>query len=203
MFRCALRRSPSSSLADDCITAMAEGLHPSFYNHFAVLLWGDGDSAYLSNADSCADSEWDSFSSVILQLCRNSGSKPPKFSNKMPDTSWDFLINSKFHMNYCKNTSVTVTYSTSGLDSRSSNFSGTPSLDERSQEKSFYAQLLIQTLDSLHALYESLKFDNHRKRCVPVLLFGSKNCCCHISYIMIVMIVCFIHKSVLIQPYAT
>eukprot|EP00268_Persea_americana_P044215 TRINITY_DN4466_c0_g1_i1.p1 TRINITY_DN4466_c0_g1~~TRINITY_DN4466_c0_g1_i1.p1 ORF type:complete len:1760 (-),score=299.95 TRINITY_DN4466_c0_g1_i1:451-5376(-) len=163
MFRCALRRSPSSSLADDCITAMAEGLHPSFYNHFAVLLWGDGDSAYLSNADSCADSEWDSFSSVILQLCRNSGSKPPKFSNKMPDSSWDFLINSKFHMNYCKNNSVTVTYSTSGLDSRSSNFSGIPSLDEQSQEKSFYAQLLIQTLDSLHALYESLKFDNHRK----------------------------------------
>lgn len=183
MLRCALRRSPSSSLADDCIMAMAEGLHPSFYNHFAVLLWGDGDFAYLSNADSCADSEWDSFSSVILQLCRNSGSEP---SNKTPDTSWDFLLNSKFHMNYCKSTSIRVTHSASGLDSRSSDCSGPQRLDEQSREKTFYAQLLMQTLDSLHALYESLKLDNHRKWCGPVVLF---DCCCCISYIMITLIV--------------
>ncbi|KAA8539561.1 hypothetical protein F0562_026253 [Nyssa sinensis] len=55
IFRCTLRRSPSSSLADDCITAMAEGLSSTFYNHFLALLWGDGDLAYLSAADASVD----------------------------------------------------------------------------------------------------------------------------------------------------
>ncbi|XWS56746.1 hypothetical protein CRYUN_Cryun09bG0112000 [Craigia yunnanensis] len=39
VFRCALRRSPSSLLANDSITAMDDGLSPSVCNHFLVLLW--------------------------------------------------------------------------------------------------------------------------------------------------------------------
>ena len=72
MFRCALQRSPSSLLANDSITAMAEGLTPSFYNHFLFLLWGDGDSGYLSEANSTVDSEWNSFCDTIMQMCKKS-----------------------------------------------------------------------------------------------------------------------------------
>lgn len=186
MFRCALRRSPSSSLADDCIAAMAEGLHPSFYNHFVVFLWGNSDFTYLSNVDSCADSEWDSFSSVIMQLCGNSRFKLPKFANKMPDTCWDFLISSKFHMSYSRHTFIKGMLSASGLDSVHSNFSGAHVLNEQSQDKSFYRQLLMETLDSLHALYESLKLDNHRKHdLVPLvtLLCHIATCLGEASYI--------------------
>ncbi|XVF84048.1 hypothetical protein PTKIN_Ptkin16aG0543300 [Pterospermum kingtungense] len=165
MFRCALRRSPSSSLANDSITAMAEGLSPSFYNHFLVLLWGDGDSGYLSEANSTVDSEWNSFCDTIMQMCKKSSI----VSQESPKSSWDFLLNSKFHKNYCKiNSMIGLTSGTeldrSGLDSTRSIIDGI-----KSSDKSFYSDLLMESLDSLHALYESLKMDNLRRRDLELL----------------------------------
>ena len=96
IFRCALRRSPSSSLADDCITAMSEGLCSAFYNYFLARLWGDGDSAYLSEADAGVDSEWESYSSVIMRMRTNYILTPERRLDSMSHSSWDFLINSKF-----------------------------------------------------------------------------------------------------------
>ncbi|KAI3988958.1 hypothetical protein MKX01_016529 [Papaver californicum] len=153
VFRCALRRSPSSSLANDCITAMAHGLHSNLYSHFLVILWGDGDSAYLSNADSCVNSEWEAFGNTILQMCRKLKFIPEKSSGGMLPSSWEFLLSSKFHKNYCK------------INSSRSNIG-----NKQIPDKSFYAQLLLETLDALHALYESLKWDNLRKRDLGLLV---------------------------------
>ena len=46
---------------------MAEGLEPNLYNHFVGLLWGNGDSAYLSKVDSSVDSEWESFKFLLVK----------------------------------------------------------------------------------------------------------------------------------------
>ncbi|XVE52473.1 hypothetical protein DITRI_Ditri02bG0124600 [Diplodiscus trichospermus] len=160
MFRCALRRSPSSSLANDSITAMAEGLSPSLYNHFLALLWGDGDSGYLSEANSTVDSEWNSFCDTIMQMCKKSS----VVSQELPKSPWEFLLNSKFHKNYCQINSMIglssrAEHDRAGSDSMRSNIDGA-----KGSEKSFYSDLLMESLDSLHAVYESLKMDNLRRR---------------------------------------
>ncbi|KAF9596426.1 hypothetical protein IFM89_011255 [Coptis chinensis] len=170
MFRCTLRRGPSSSLTNDCITAMAEGLHSTFYNHFLGLLWGDGDSAYLGNTDSCVSSEWEAFSSLILQMCGKLKSYPTKNSNAMSQSAWEFLMNSEFHKKYCKQTSlpgisVVPSHNLQDFDCSNSNTEG-----RHSSDKSYYTQLLVETLDSLHALYETLKLDNLHKRDLGLLV---------------------------------
>ncbi|XP_052185110.1 anaphase-promoting complex subunit 1 [Diospyros lotus] len=170
IFRCALRRSPSSSLANDCITAMAMGLTSSFYNHFLVLLWGDGDSAYLSKADASVDSEWESYSNILLQMCSKSRSIPQRPSDSISCSSWDFLINSKFHKNYWKTNVITGISAGSSLDFQESGSSGSFTACAQSPDKSFYSQLLMETLDTLHAVYESLKLDNLRKRDLGLLV---------------------------------
>ncbi|KAJ0045529.1 hypothetical protein Pint_06537 [Pistacia integerrima] len=169
MFRCALRQNPSSSLTNDCITALAEGLNSSFYNYFLVLLWGDGDSAYLSEANSAVDSEWNSFCGVIMQMGRRSTVTAQEPLNSVPKSSWEFLLNSNFHKNYGKfnffpglssGTSLDVLRS----DSSKSNLDGKHIL-----KGSFYSGLFVATLDSLHAVYESLKLNCLRKRDLELL----------------------------------
>ncbi|KAL0003395.1 hypothetical protein SO802_017176 [Lithocarpus litseifolius] len=166
MFRCVFRRSPSSLLADDCITAMAEGLSSSFYGHFLGLLWKDGDSAYLSNADSSVNLEWDSFCTIITQMCKSSVGTQD-FVNLVPQSSWEFLISSKFHKNYELNlitgTSCEMSLDVLGFLPRSHS-DATQSL-----QKSFYSEVLMECLDSLHAVYESLKLDILRKRDLELL----------------------------------
>ncbi|KAM4104227.1 hypothetical protein ACJW30_06G141300 [Castanea mollissima] len=166
MFRCVFRRSPSSLLADDCITAMAEGLSSSFYGHFLGLLWKDGDSAYLSNADSSVNLEWESFCTIITQMCKSSVDTQD-FVNSVPQSSWEFLISSKFHKNYELNlitgTSCEMSLDVLGFLPRS-HLDATQSL-----QKSFYSEVLMECLDSLHAVYESLKLDILRKRDLELL----------------------------------
>ncbi|CAK7325887.1 unnamed protein product [Dovyalis caffra] len=170
MFRCTLRRSPSSSLVNDCITAMAEGLSSDFYNHFLVLLWGGSNSDYLSRADSSVDSEWDSFCNIILQMCGKPSAISQKHLNLEQHSSWEFLVNSKFHKNYRKlnfisrASSQELSFDVENLDSFGSIMEG-----NRSSEKSFYFELLLESLDCLHTLYESLKLDKLRKRDLELL----------------------------------
>lgn len=164
IFRCTLRRSPSSSLANDCITALAEGLTSSFYNHFLVLLWGDGDTGYLANANSVVDSEWQSFCYIIMQMCKKSRPINQRLSDPVSASSWEFLINSQFHKKYSKTSFASgitpiLPRGLNGYDSSSLHIDGTQVL-----EKSFYSELLTEALDSLHAVYENLKLDNLRKR---------------------------------------
>ncbi|XP_020086066.1 anaphase-promoting complex subunit 1 isoform X1 [Ananas comosus] len=159
MFRCTLRRTPSSCLVNDCITAMAEGLHLSLYCHFASILWGDNDSTILSNSNSYVDSEWESFSNEILKICTRYGSAPPKQSSGLPYTAWDFLISSKFHCQYLKQSSASCISVVHVPDSVGSEYTAAYIQDEPSQEVSFYARFLRETLDALHALYENLKLN--------------------------------------------
>ncbi|KAL5540564.1 hypothetical protein UlMin_045257, partial [Ulmus minor] len=168
MYRCALRRSPSSSLANDCITAMAEGLSSSFYDHFLSLLWKEGDSVYLSEADSSVDSEWDSFCCTIMRMFRSSTCSK-KHSNSTPQSSWEFLINSTFHKNFSKHNFINGVPSVASvdvqeIDSFGSNLSGAKQL-----ERPFYSQLMMESFDCLHAVYESLKLDTLRKRDLELL----------------------------------
>lgn len=164
MFRCALRQSPSSLLANDCITALAEGLGPSFYRHFLGCLWKDGDPVHLSDAESSVDSEWDSFCGVIMQICGKSNIISQKQSGSGPHSAWDFLVCSKFHNNFCKVNSMLGRSCAVSLDHQESNFPRSSIDGLLSSEKPFYAELLLESLESLHSLYESLKLDNLRKR---------------------------------------
>ncbi|KAK3042882.1 hypothetical protein RJ639_001155 [Escallonia herrerae] len=164
IFRCTLRRTPSSSLANDCITAMAEGLMPSFYSHFVTLLWGDGDSAYLADADSSVDSEWESFCSVILQMCGKSRHSTDKVSDCLSRSSWEFLVSSNFHKNYSRSNFITGISPRTPVDLLGSDSPKLYADGGQNTEKSFYFELLTETLDSLHAVYENLKLNILRKR---------------------------------------
>ncbi|KAH9618819.1 hypothetical protein KSS87_009167 [Heliosperma pusillum] len=161
MIRCALRRGPSCSLTNDCIMAMSEGLSSPFYNHFLKLLWGNSETADLSNSDSNPDSEWDSFKSIILQLCGKSQSVSVKDSAHDPHSAWEFLINSEFHKNYCAHNFFTGV-ATVVLDVK-------PETDCFSLFNNVFTPeelsiFLTECLDSLHAVYENLKLINLRKR---------------------------------------
>ncbi|XP_030534487.1 anaphase-promoting complex subunit 1 isoform X4 [Rhodamnia argentea] len=163
MFRCALRQSPSSSLVKDCMEAMTEGMISSLYNHFLALLWGDNDVTYLSKANSSVDSEWVSFSSIMLQMCRRSTSISEKLPVSTCQSSWDFLVNSQFHQNYCKLSSFTGASSQDELESQAVECSRSVTEAKPTEDNIFYSELLVKSLDSLHAVYESLKLDNLRK----------------------------------------
>lgn len=159
MLRCSLRKSPSSSLVSDCITAMAEGLQSCFYSHFVSLLWGDSDAAYLCSS-SHVDSEWESFSYEVEKICAKYGQISPAKSSESPCTAWDFLINSKHHAKYGKQsrTSLPMSYNTSSMS-----FHSFPQ-DGNSADVSFYIRFISETLDTLHALYENLKLNILRKQ---------------------------------------
>lgn len=152
MLRCTFRRYPSSSLANDCITAMAEGLEANLYNHFVGLLWGNGDSAYLSKVDSPVDSEWESFCCIILNIFGKTTKSPQTHSR----SSWEFLINSSFHKKYSKS------HFMAGIDQ---SFSASQHLDT-----SHTVESLLEILDLLHAVYESLKLNHLRKRDLGLLV---------------------------------
>lgn len=158
---------------------MAEGLSPCFYNHFLVLLWGNGSSAYLAKSDSSADSEWESFCSVIRRLCRKSNCSFQISPDSASHSSWEFLIKSRYHDKYCKHNFIAGTFSrtSSGMQVSSSS-EAVVGYPQRTEE-SFYMKLLTETLDSLHAVYETLKLDNLRKRfltCPIMFLFISVHC---------------------------
>ncbi|KAM7271463.1 hypothetical protein ACFE04_030677 [Oxalis oulophora] len=164
MFRCALRRSPTSSLANDCITAIAEGLTSDFYTHFLVLLWRDGDSAFLSEADTNVDSEWQSFCSIIMKMCGKSGGPLLK-----PKSSWEFLVNSKFHQNYRKLNCISEISSKTSSNLKVSDHTESNVKQPECLEKPFCSQQLLEILDSLHAVYESLRLESPRRRDLELL----------------------------------
>lgn len=172
MFRCVLRRSPASFLANDCITAMAEGLSSNFYSHFLSLLWKDGDLAYLSEADSSVPSEWDSFCSIMMEICGSSATSK-KISSPMPQSSWEFLIHSKFDNNYCKHNLITQNSSVMSLDVQRLDSSWLNSDGTQRSERTFYYKLLMESLHCLHAVYENLKLNSLRKRDLELLGFLS------------------------------
>lgn len=163
IYRCTWRRNPSSSLANDCITAMAEGLNSTLYNHFLVLLWRNGDHTYLSGADMTADSEWESFQSVIKQICKESGHTSEKLSDSVSCSSWEFLINSRYHKQYSKSYPITGLSETS-IDQQGLYSPGLSMGTLDNSRSSLCAELVTETLDTLHTVYESLKLDNLRKR---------------------------------------
>jgi anaphase-promoting complex subunit 1 len=74
------------------------------------------------------------------------------------------LINSKYHAQYCKQSSI---LGTSFLPmSYSTNSTAFHSFlqDEHSSDAAFYIRFMKETLDTLHALYENLKLNVLRKQ---------------------------------------
>ncbi|KAK8947459.1 Anaphase-promoting complex subunit 1 [Platanthera zijinensis] len=161
IFRCTLCRRPSSSLADDCIMVMAEGLHFSSYNHFLSLFWGGVHSTNVQNNDSSVESEWESFLTIVQKISDQYQCSP--FS-AVPTNSWDFLISSKFHASYGKQAANSCISLVTGLSSRDPSRSAVHAHDEENQEVFYYTQLMSEMLDSLHALYENLKLNTLRKQ---------------------------------------
>ncbi|KAJ0235224.1 Anaphase-promoting complex subunit 1 [Hirschfeldia incana] len=150
IFRCALTGSPSSSLANDCIAAIAEGLRSDSYNLFLSLLWGDDNS---DQKGSCVHFEWEAFCNIFLGICQ----KPTGVHLEQPKTSsessWEFLLSSKFHKTYPRFHSGITSNHSLDLDK-----TGGGKIPSKSLE------LMVQSLDCLHAVYESLKMDNLRKQ---------------------------------------
>lgn len=179
MLRCTFRRYPSSSLANDCITAMAEGLEANLYDHFVALLWGNGESAYLSRVDSSADSEWESFSAIILEIFGKKRKNPQLHSG----SSWEFLLNSSFHEKYSKS------HFMSGISSRMSLQSDESCSASQQLDTSYTSESLIEILDILHAVYESLKLNHLRRRYTSCLnhicLFAF--CLCFVFYFKFIL----------------
>lgn len=180
MFRCALLKSPSSSLVCDCIIAMAEGLSSDFYLRFLVLLWGDSDSSYPSKAESGVDSEWESFSNIMLEMCRKVGQAFEMPPASVSNSSWEFLVKSEFHKkNYCQLNFATGVSCGVSRYFQEADSSKSSSVAMQTAEKSFYSELLLESLESLHAVYETLKLDNLRKRdlvlMVPLLCNVAKS----------------------------
>lgn len=166
MMRCALRRGPSCSLANHCITAMSEGLSSPFYSHFLKLLWGNCETANFLNTDSNVDSEWDYFKCIVMQLCGKTKSISQKDSVHESHSAWGFLVNSEFHKNYCNHnffTGMETDGSNAGHEAQHSLLSSNDVFDP--EELSMF---LIECLDSLHAVYENLKLINLRKRYVSI-----------------------------------
>ncbi|XP_027163442.1 anaphase-promoting complex subunit 1 [Coffea eugenioides] len=170
IYRCILRCNPSSSLVNDCITAMAEALNPSFYNRFLVLLWGDSGSAFMAKVDSAVNSEWESFCHVVMTLSRRSSDVSLKLSSSDSHSSWEFLINSMYHKNYGKHKSIAGIPPVASCNLQGSDSSRSLLMRTDNHEESFYIELLKEILDSLHAVYENLKLDILRKRDVSLLV---------------------------------
>ncbi|CAN6469882.1 unnamed protein product [Victoria cruziana] len=169
MFRCDLQTRPSSSLANDCITALAEGLHPTFYSQFVVMLWGDGDPTTLTKSYNHIDSDWESFTNVIKAMCKKLGFHSSTNSDTS-QSSWEFLIRSQYHLKYSSRynfPSISIGCMHELKDSKSSM---TCHLAEQSRETSFCVQFLTEALDALHAVYENYKLDNLRKRDINLLV---------------------------------
>lgn len=141
---------------------MAEGLSSSLYNHFLGLLWGDNGSTYLDKADSGADSEWESFCNVIAKM---SGKSKTSQSDSVSHSSWEFLIKSKYSQKYIGSNYVVGALPELSFDLQRLHSSGAVVADHQNTEETVYLKLLTETLDSLHAVYETLKLDNIRKRC--------------------------------------
>ncbi|KAL6865049.1 hypothetical protein ACP4OV_016200 [Aristida adscensionis] len=172
MLRCSLRKKPSSSLVSDCITAMAEGLQSCFYNHFVSLYWGASDAA-CQYSSSHVDSEWESFSYEIRKVCTKYGKHLPTISPTSTNKAWDFLMNSKYHAQYCKRTPTSSNSSLPASYSTCSTVFNSFFQDECTSDVSFYIQFMRETLETLHALYESLKLNILRKEdlgCLASLL---------------------------------
>ncbi|BAB11545.1 meiotic check point regulator-like protein [Arabidopsis thaliana] len=157
IFRCALTGKPSSSLANDCIAAIAEGLRSDLYSLFLSLLWGDGHSDLQGSS---IHFEWEALCNIFLEICQ----KPTVVHRKQPKTasesSWEFLLISKFHKTYSRfHNGIT---SINRLD-----LEGIVPFDSKicSEETlGSSCELMVQSLDCLHAVYESLKMDNLRKQ---------------------------------------
>ncbi|KAL1559265.1 anaphase-promoting complex subunit 1-like [Salvia divinorum] len=164
-YRCTLRRSPSSSLTSECIAAMAEGLNPGLYKYFLGLLWGGDDSTYLAKADLCADSEWESFCNVITKLCQN-----PSRNSQLSHSSWEFLVKSKYNQQYLRSNYVAGAFPGLLSNSKESDSSAVIANHTKNTEGACCMTLLTETLDSLHAVYETLKLDNLRKRDLGLLV---------------------------------
>ncbi|KAL2248926.1 UNVERIFIED_CONTAM: Anaphase-promoting complex subunit 1 [Sesamum indicum] len=169
-YRCTLRRSPSSSLTNECITAMSEGLSSSLYSHFLGLLWGDDESTYLANANSSADTEWESFCNVITKMCRKPSTTSPLLSDTVSHSSWEYLIQSKYNQQYLRSNFVAGAFPGLSSDFQGFDSSGTIIADTPNTEETFYVNFLTETLDSLHAVYETLKLDNLRRRDLGLLV---------------------------------
>ncbi|XP_047316183.1 anaphase-promoting complex subunit 1 [Impatiens glandulifera] len=162
VYRCALQQN-LSSLANDCISAMAVGLSSRFYNQFLILLWASTDLGYPSEVAATVDNEWYSYSNAVMKMCGKSSPGLPEFADSSTGSAWDFLISSDFHKNYNR---MSIAWS-------SAHTSHTSCLQFDTMQNShnpFYHELLMETLDALHAVYESLKLDNIRKRDLGLLV---------------------------------
>ncbi|XP_010543717.1 PREDICTED: anaphase-promoting complex subunit 1 isoform X2 [Tarenaya hassleriana] len=161
IFRCALTGGPSSSLANDCIAAISEGLRSDLYNYFLSLLWGDSYSDPSSQRDSSIHFEWDALSNIFLGICQKSRPIHQDQSRASPSSSWEFLLSSKFHKTYSRLHSGMICsrdpLDLEGIVPLGSEIGGGETLG-----KPF--ELLMESLYHLHAVYESLKMDNLRKQ---------------------------------------
>ncbi|XP_010423455.1 PREDICTED: anaphase-promoting complex subunit 1 isoform X1 [Camelina sativa] len=157
IFRCALTREPSSSLANDCIAAIGEGLRSDLYNLFLSLLWGDGHS---DQQGSSIHYEWEALCNIFLGICQKPTAMHPKQPKPSSESSWEFLLSSKFHKTYSRFHSGITSINPLDLE-------GIVPLDSKTDSEDIPAssrELMVQSLDCLHAVYESLKMDNLRKQ---------------------------------------
>lgn len=145
---------------------MAEGLQYSYYTHFLSLLWGDNSSSYLADSDSGPDQEWESFSSEVSKICNKFVHSPSKRNNPAyslkETTAWDFLLSSRFHAQYRKQSLASLLSILADSGPTGGLYKCSYGREQGVEESSYHMHL--ELLDSLHALYESLKLNILRKK---------------------------------------
>lgn len=143
---------------------MAEGLSCSVFNHFLGLLWGDNGLTYLVKANSRADSEWESFCNVITKMCQRPNATSQLLSDSVSHSSWEFLTQSNYSQQYLRSNYIAGTFPGLSSELQGSHSSNVDVVDTKNTEETFCLKFMRETLDSLHAVYETLKLDNLRKR---------------------------------------
>ncbi|EPS73838.1 hypothetical protein M569_00901, partial [Genlisea aurea] len=169
-YRCIFRHGPSSSLTDDCLSALSEGLSSILYHQFLCILWGGNDAAYLSKANMTVDSEWKSFCHVFENLCHKPSFTDDSCVDGDPHSSWEFLIKSKYNLQYLNSNCIIGGFP--GLSCKSLGIKSSPVImpTKFHRDESFHRELLTESLDALHAVYETLKLDMLRKRDLGLLV---------------------------------
>jgi anaphase-promoting complex subunit 1 len=98
---------------------------------------------------------------LVMKLEKSAkyGQTLPTVPPSLPSNAWDFLINNKYHAQYCKRTPTSYDSMFPVLYSTCSTVFKPFLQDEHSLDVSFYIQFMKETLETLHALYENLKLN--------------------------------------------
>ncbi|KAJ7525602.1 hypothetical protein O6H91_17G058400 [Diphasiastrum complanatum] len=166
VYRCAVRLIQTSEITATCVTALAEGLCPSFYRFFLVSLVECRSEAWnlLETGANGEDPEWSIFSYLIMQWLERCSNCLPEKGTDEPTTAWEFLLQSSMHnenVMSCNYFSFPLPQLPC-LSELQTHYQQRCKMESYSTEETSMRSILYDILETLHALYEDHKLDSLR-----------------------------------------